>query len=112
MKKTKTHEWVKLEGSVATVGITEFAAKEIGDIVYIEFPKVGALLKKGEEAAILESTKAAIDTYAPLSGKVLTVNPALQANPSLLTKEPLTNGWLYQIDVSHPEEYEEYTSLS
>ncbi len=100
MKKDEGHEWVTIDGDVATVGITPFAAKEIGSIVFIEFPKIGQVVRKGEEAAILESTKAAIDTYAPLEGKVIKINESLLKNPSLLTQDPLGKGWLYQIELS------------
>ncbi len=112
MKKTDAHEWIKLEGNIATVGITPFAAKEIGDIVFIQFPSLGSMIKKGEEAAVLESTKAAIDTYAPLSGKIISINESAQKDPLLLTQDPLVTGWLYKIEVTDPEEYEQYSDHS
>lgn len=107
MKITDSHEWVLKEGAHAKVGITKKAAQELGDIVYIELPSIGDVLKKGGEAAILESTKAASDTYAPVSGIVTAINEKLLQNPSLINEDPEGEGWFYELELSNPQEYEE-----
>ena len=97
---TKTHEWVSLDGKIGTVGITDNSKKELGDIVYIELPNIGQELKAGEEACILESTKAAVDVYSPVSGKVLEINLSLKSNPALLSSEK----WLFRLELSDVSE--------
>ncbi len=100
MKKfSDTHEWIEPVGNIGTCGISTFAQKELGEIVYVELPKVGATLTKGEEAVILESTKAAADSYACASGKVIEVNEALKKDISLLNENPESFGWLYKIEI-------------
>ncbi len=94
---TDSNEWVRKADGVATVGITVKAGKEIGEIVHILFPKVGTEVQKGEEVVILESTKAAIDSYAPLSGKILEVNELLVSHPQLINSDPEGLGWLYKL---------------
>ena len=96
---TDSHEWVRRDGDIATVGITKKACVEIGEIVYIELPKVGQSVQKGEEVVILESTKAAIDSYAPLSGVIAEVNSELIANPGLINTDPEVRGWLYRLQI-------------
>lgn len=108
MHYTESHEWVHLEGNVATVGITRHAQQELGDIVFVELPKVGSLIKAGDEVAVLESTKAAADIYTPISGKVIHVNEALKKDPTLLNKDPEKAGWIFQVE---PSSLEEFTSL-
>ncbi len=103
---TESHEWVQLDGKVGTVGITDYAQHELGEIVYIELPTQGASLKAGQEACVLESTKAAADIYSPVSGKVIAVNDALRNNPSSLNQTAQSTGWLFQIELSHPKEYD------
>lgn len=90
------HEWVKKDGQVATVGITKKACGELGEIVYIELPKIGQKIKRGEEVVVLESTKAAIDSYAPIDGEVIAVNEDLRKNPKLLQEDP-EHQWMYKL---------------
>ncbi len=94
---TDSHEWVKRDNNIVTVGITKKASEEIGEIVYIELPKVGQKIKKGEEVVILESTKAAIDSYAPIDGTVIEVNEKLKNKPELVNYDPEKEGWLYKL---------------
>lgn len=104
MKYTETHEWVQIEGKQATVGVTQYAQKELGDVVYVELPKIGKSVEAGKEAAVLESTKAAADVYTPLSGIVLDVNQQLVQTPELINQAPEAGGWLFKIELSKPEE--------
>lgn len=104
MKYTKSHEWITVEGKVGTVGITHYAQRELGDIVYVELPDIGRLVRKGQEAVVLESTKAAADVYSPVSGKIVKVNRDLQEAPELINSAPESHGWLFQLELSHPEE--------
>jgi glycine cleavage system H protein len=94
---TDSHEWIKKDKDIATVGITKKASDEIGEIVYIELPKLGQSVKKGEEVVILESTKAAIDSYAPIDGFVVEVNEKLKNRPELVNQDPEGEGWLYKL---------------
>lgn len=107
---TESHEWIALSGNIGTVGITSYAQKELGDIVHIELPKQGTLLKAGEEAAVLESTKSAADIYSPVSGKVIAVNDALRTDPKRINKDAESKGWLFQIEVLAPEELKKLLS--
>lgn len=104
MKFTETHEWIEVQGDVGTVGVTEYAQKELGDIVYVELPKVGKSVKAGEEAVVLESTKAAADVYAPVSGTIVEVNQALQQTAELVNRSAEGEGWLFKIKLSQPQE--------
>lgn len=97
LRFTEDHEWLRLDGDVATVGITAFAAQQLGDLVYVELPKVGARLTKGAGAAVVESVKAASDVYAPLTGEVVEVNEAAVADPASVGSDPQGAGWLYKI---------------
>lgn len=107
MKKfTESHEWIELEGHVGTVGVTHHAQKELGDIVYVELPKVGKELARGEAAAVLESTKAAADVYSPVGGTILEVNNALKDQPELINQSPEKEGWLYKIELKDNLEME------
>ncbi len=106
MRFKETHEWVSLEGELAIVGISEFAQKEIGEVVYVELPKLGAEVKVGQEAVILESTKAAIDIYSPISGQIVEVNALLKENPGLLNQAAETKGWLFKLKILDIKEYE------
>lgn len=104
MHFTESHEWVRIEGNIATIGISAYAQKELGEVVSIELPPVGRMVKAKEEVAVLESTKAAADVYAPLSGKVIAVNDAVKQNPSQINQHAETSGWLFKLDLSHPHE--------
>lgn len=97
MKFTDEHEWLTLDGEVATVGITEYAASQLGDLVFIELPAIGAKLQKGAAAAVVESVKTASDVYAPLSGEVVETNDAITKDPALVNSDPLGKGWFYKI---------------
>lgn len=102
MRFTAQHEWLKIDGSVATVGITKYAAEQMGDIVFIELPKVGAILKKDAAAAVIESVKAASDVYAPLDGEVTEVNETVIADPAVVSSDPMGAGWLYKLRLADP----------
>ncbi|HBF69584.1 MAG TPA: glycine cleavage system protein GcvH [Thermotoga sp.] len=108
MKKyTKTHEWVVVEDKVATVGITNHAQEQLGDVVYVDLPEVGREVKKGEVVASIESVKAAADVYAPLSGKIVEVNEKLDTEPELINKDPEGEGWLFKMEISDEGELED-----
>ncbi|CRX37601.1 glycine cleavage system protein GcvH [Estrella lausannensis] len=103
-KYSDTHEWIDIQETKATVGISRFAAKELGDIVFVDLPEVGRTIQVKEVAAVLESTKAAADVYAPLTGTVTEVNAKLKEAPELLSEDPEQAGWLYKIDFQQKEE--------
>lgn len=100
LKYTDEHEWLKLDGDVATVGITEHASTMLGDLVFVELPEVGAKLTKGDGAAVVESVKAASDVFAPLAGEVVAVNPAIVKDPSLVNSDPLGAGWFFKLKLA------------
>ena len=100
LKYTETHEWVDLKGNTARVGITDHAQKEISDIVFIELPKAGRVMKQKESAMVIESVKAAFDIYAPVSGKIIKINEALSKKPEMVNQSPYENGWLFEIECS------------
>ncbi len=106
LRYAKTHEWIRLEGDTVTVGITDHAQAELTDIVYAEPPKVGADVKAGATAAVVESVKAASDIYSPLSGTVTEVNAELSGNPALLNTDPFGQGWIYRMKASDLSEVE------
>jgi len=103
---TDEHEWVDVEGSTATVGITDYAQGQLGDIVFVELPSVGKQLEKGDDAAVVESVKAASDVYAPISGKVLESNEDLEEDPALVNTDPEDGGWFFRMTVSDESELE------
>ena len=104
LKYTKDHEWAKFEGAVATVGVTDHAQRELGDIVFVELPKVGRALKKAEAAAVVESVKAASDVYAPISGDVLEVNDAVVAEPALVNFDADGKAWFFKMRIADKSE--------
>lgn len=106
MRYTETHEWVLKDGATARVGITKRAVKEIGEVVYVHLPKVGVRFERDEEVLVIESTKAAIDSYMPLTGVVTKVNNALNSNLDLINSDPEGEGWLYEIEIEVPTEYQ------
>ncbi|WP_194847621.1 glycine cleavage system protein GcvH [Candidatus Neptunochlamydia vexilliferae] len=106
MKYSDSHEWVKVNGTTGQVGISTHAQKELGEIVYVELPKVGQEVKAGDEVAVLESTKAAADIYTPVTGIITQVNQAAADTPSLLNTSPEREGYLFEIALSAPEELE------
>ena len=101
---TKDHEWIRLDGEVATVGITEHAQSQLGDIVYVDLPEIGRKVEKGGEAAVVESVKAASDVYAPASGEVIAVNEALGSEPASINEEAEGKGWFFRLKLSAPAE--------
>jgi glycine cleavage system H protein len=96
----KTHEWVSLEGDVATVGITDFAQSQLSDLTFAELPEVGAVFAAGDEAAVVESVKAAADIYAPVGGEVIEVNTALEDAPELINNDAFGTGWIFKLKMS------------
>lgn len=106
MKFTDEHEWLTLDGDIATVGITDHAALQLGDLVFIELPKIGTKLQKGTAAAVVESVKAASDVYAPLSGEVVEINDAVTKEPALVNSDPLGKGWLYRMRLENISAFE------
>lgn len=107
LRYTKTHEWVRVEGDTAVVGITDHAQKELTDIVYVEPPQVGDNIEAGKECAVVESVKAASDIYAPVSGEVVEANAALGNKPELVNQDPYGNGWLFKVKLSDPLQVDE-----
>jgi glycine cleavage system H protein len=101
---TKDHEWIRLDGDVATVGITEHAQEQLGDIVYVELPEVGRKVEKGGEAAVVESVKAASDVYSPASGEVVAVNQSLDGSPGAVNEEAEGKGWFFRLKLSNAGE--------
>ncbi len=101
---TEEHEWVEVAGTTATVGITDHAQSQLGDIVFVEVPASGRQIVKGEEAAVVESVKAASDVYSPVSGKVVEANSALEADPSLVNSDPEGAGWFFRLELADPSE--------
>ena len=102
LKFTEEHEWLKIEGDVATVGITTHAAEQLGDLVFVELPDVGATFEKGGDAATVESVKAASDVYCPLDGEIVEVNEAITADPSLVKSDPQGAGWFFKLKLANP----------
>ncbi len=107
LRYTQTHEWARRTGNKIKIGITEYAQHEISDVVFAELPKIGTQTTKGKAVAVVESVKAAFDIYAPMSGKVVAVNQALESEPELVNKEPYDQGWLFEIEMTNPQEWEE-----
>jgi len=101
---TKDHEWISVEGGSATVGITDYAQAQLGDVVFVEVPPAGTQVAKGKEAAVVESVKAASDVYAPVSGEVTEGNTALEADPALANTSPEGEGWFFKLTLSDPSE--------
>ena len=101
---TEDHEWIEVDGETATIGITDYAQEQLGDIVFAEVPATGADLKKGGDAAVVESVKAASDVYAPVSGVVLEGNDALEGDPALINSDPEGEGWFFKLTLSDPGE--------
>ena len=99
---SKEHEWLKLDGDVATIGITDYAQTSLGDIVYVELPKVGAKLEQFGNVGVVESVKAVSDLFTPIGGEVTEVNAAIEGDPSLVNREPFAGGWLFKLKVSDP----------
>ena len=101
---TREHEWVRVDGDTATVGISDHAQEQLGDIVFAEVPETGKRLSKGQEAAVVESVKAASEVYAPVSGTVVEANEALPDAPATINEDPLGKGWFFKLKLDHPSE--------
>ena len=106
IRYTRDHEWIRLEGDVATVGVSDYAQEQLGDVVFVELPEVGKLLAKGAEAAVIESVKAASEIFAPVAGEVIEVNGALADQPSTVNADPEGEGWFLRLRVTNPTEVE------
>src|SRR5688572_28821701 len=104
LRYAKSHEWVRVSGETATVGITDHAQHELTDVVFVELPAVGAQVKAGEACAVVESVKTASDIYSPVGGQIVEVNQAAVDNPALVNSEPYGGGWFYKIRLSNPAE--------
>lgn len=104
LKYTKDHEWIKVDGKVGTVGITHFAQDHLGDVVYVELPKIGNEFKQHQEFGVVESVKSVSSIYCPVAGKVTEVNSALKENSAAINQDPYGKGWLIKIEISNPEE--------
>ena len=104
LKYSEEHEWILLEGDVVTVGISDFAQQQLGDVVFVDLPEVGKTVSPGDEAAVIESVKAASELYAPVSGEIIEVNAALGDTPELVNSDPTGEGWFIKIKLSKAEE--------
>jgi len=112
MKFTETHEWIRFEDGIGTVGVTTYAQKELGDIVYVELPGIGKNIKSGEEAAVLESTKAAADIYSPVSGEIIAVNEELKQASEKINQSAEGEGWIFKIRLSNSAELQNLMDLN
>jgi glycine cleavage system H protein len=104
LKFTDDHEWLRIEGDTAVVGITNFAQGQLGDLVFVELPQVGKKLKKGDAAAVVESVKVASDVYAPIDGEIVEANEAIVKEPQLVNTDPMGKGWFFKIKIGAPDQ--------
>jgi glycine cleavage system H protein len=104
LKFTKEHEWIRVEGDVGTVGISDYAQTQLGDVVYVELPAVGKKVTQGGDAAVVESVKAASEVYAPLTGEITAINDQLAANPALVNSAPMGEGWFFKMRFANKAE--------
>ncbi|MGA8576918.1 MAG: glycine cleavage system protein GcvH [Candidatus Cybelea sp.] len=109
---SKEHEWVRLEGDSATIGVTDYAQNALGDIVYVELPKVGSTIAQFGNVGVIESVKAVSDLFTPISGEVVEVNAALEGDPAAVNREPYGAGWLLKVRPSNPDEVKSLLSLA
>jgi glycine cleavage system H protein len=107
VKYTKDHEWVRIEGDTVVVGITDYAQSQLGDVVYVELPEIGRRVQKGNEAAVVESVKAASEVFAPLSGEVVAVNSELSGEPGRINSDPMGAGWFMKLRVANAKEMDD-----
>ena len=110
LKFTKDHEWIRLDGDIAVVGITNYAQEALGDVVYVEVPEAGKAVEQGGEAGVIESVKAASEIYAPASGEVVEGNAALEDDPALVNSAPVGDGWIFKLKLSNLAELENLMS--
>ena len=104
LRFTSDHEWVRLDGDLAIVGITDYAQSQLGDVVYVELPEIGHRVEKGKEAAVVESVKAASEVYAPVSGSVTEINETLTTDPATVNSDPMGDGWFIKLRLDDPKE--------
>ena len=104
---TEQHEWVRVDGDTATIGITDYAQSQLGDVVYVELPEIGRRVQKGKEAAVVESVKAASEVYAPISGEVVAVNEALSGEPGKVNADPMGEGWFLKLRIADAKQLDE-----
>ena len=104
LKYSREHEWVRLDGDIATVGISQFAQEQLGDVVFVELPDLGRTVEQNGDAAVVESVKAASEVYAPVSGEVIAVNSKLEGDPELVNRAPTGDGWFIKIRLSDPSQ--------
>ena len=104
---TRDHEWVRLDGDIAVVGITDYAQSQLGDVVYVELPEIGHRVEKGKEAAVVESVKAASEVYAPVSGEIAEINDTLGAEPAKVNADPMGAGWFLKLRLDDPKELDD-----
>jgi glycine cleavage system H protein len=107
VRYTRDHEWVRVEGDIAVIGITDYAQTQLGDVVYVELPEIGRRLEKGKEAAVVESVKAASEVYAPVTGEVVAVNDGLTGEPGRINGDPLGEGWFMKLRLANPNELDD-----
>lgn len=107
LKFLSSHEWVLVEDNIATIGVTDHAQELLGDLVYVELPEVGSGIVAGDSVGVIESVKAASDTYAPVSGEVIEVNTELEGAPERINLDPYGDGWMYKVEMEDPEEVED-----
>jgi glycine cleavage system H protein len=103
---TNDHEWVRQEGDIAVIGITDYAQQQLGDVVYVELPEIGRNVEQGKEAAVVESAKAASEVYAPVSGEVVAVNDALLGDPAKVNEDAMGEGWFLKLRLADPKEFD------
>jgi glycine cleavage system H protein len=104
LRYTSDHEWVRVDGDLAVVGITDYAQSQLGDVVYVELPEIGRRVEQGKEAAVVESVKAASEVYAPVSGEVVEVNEALTGDPARVNADPIGEGWFIKLRLHDPKQ--------
>jgi len=112
LKYTDSHEWIKIIGSIATIGITDHAQSELTDIVFAELPEIGKQIKKGDELCVVESVKSVSEIYAPLSGKIVKINEKLEDAPEIINGQPYDDGWLVEIEIEKKDEIDSLISAS
>ncbi len=110
LKYTEDHEWIRKEGNIAYVGVTDYAQSELGDVVFVEIETVGETLSKGEAFGTIEAVKTVSDSYMPVSGTIVEKNEKLDAQPDLINKDPYGDGWMIKIEMTNPSEYDELLS--
>jgi glycine cleavage system H protein len=104
LRYTRDHEWVRIDGDLVVVGISDYAQSQLGDVVYVELPEIGRRVEQGKEAAVVESVKAASEVYAPVSGEVVEVNEALAADPARVNADPIGEGWFIKLRLDDPKQ--------